>query len=149
MNTKTIVLLAGSVLAGFLASDLTAQTQNTNAPRIVVPTNAPGARPVMRDRTDFWAQRLNLTDEQKVKIKPILDEESQRYADLRKQTNLKPEERRTNYMVIREEIAAKMKPILTPEQYEKYTRPFQPRTNAPQIRLTNAVPVAPPATPAK
>ena len=144
MNRKTFVLLAGVVLGSLVGS---AQAQTTNAP--AAPVGAPGAapnRPAMRDRTDFIAQRLGLTDEQKQKVKPIFDEETQKMQDMRKDTSVKPEDRRAKYMALREETNTKLKAVLTPEQFEKYTKPFAGRTNAP-VRVAPAAPA--PATPAK
>jgi hypothetical protein len=150
MNRNTLTLLAGTMLGAMMVGGIAAQAQVTNVQPPAVSTNTPGTRPVMRDRTDFLAQRLNLTPEQKVKVKPILDEESQKYAELRKQTALKPEERRAKYNTIRDETMAKLKEVLTGQQYERYARPFQVRTNAPAVRMTNSAPAVPaPAAPSK
>jgi Spy/CpxP family protein refolding chaperone len=143
MNRTTFSLLAGLVLGSLISSASVAQAQVTNAPRPSLRTNAPGARPVMRDRTDYWAMRLGLNDEQKAKIKPIFDEETQKMAELRKHTDLKPEERRSKLLGIRQETDAKLKTILTPEQWDKYSKPPQARPNSPAVRMTNAVPAAP------
>jgi Spy/CpxP family protein refolding chaperone len=64
-------------------------------------TNRP---PFMRDRTEILARMLNLTEEQKAKVKPIVEEETKQMEQIR----LKTQE--------------KLKPILTPEQYERFTR---------------------------
>jgi len=142
MNRKTFVLLAGVMLGGIVGVGSSAQAQTTNAPV------APGARPAMRDRTDFIAQRLGLTDEQKQKVKPIFDEETQKMQEMRKDTTVKPEDRRAKYMALREETNTKLKAVLTPEQFEKYTKPFAGRTNAPG-RIMPGTPGTPvPATPA-
>ena len=127
MNRKTFVLLAGVMLGGIVGVGSSAQAHTTNAPAAPV---APGARPT-RDRTDFIAQRLGLTDEQKQKVKPIFDEETQKMQEMRKDTTVKPEDRRAKYMALREETNTKLKAVLTPEQFEKYTKPFAGRTNAP------------------
>jgi Spy/CpxP family protein refolding chaperone len=144
MKRNSFILAAAMLAGSWLTGPMRAEAQVTNAPRPVVSTNTPGGRPaMMRDRTDFWAQRLKLNDEQKAKLKPILEEENQKYVELRKQVNLKVDERRAKFTAIREETNAKLKPILTPEQYEQYTRPFQTRTNAPMVRPTNVAPAAP------
>jgi Spy/CpxP family protein refolding chaperone len=144
MNRKTIVLLAGVVLGSLVGSPAQAQTPNTPPAPAAVP-GAPAARPAMRDRTDVLAQRLGLTDEQKQKVKPIFDAETQALQDLRKDKTVKPEDLRAKYMALREASNVKLKAVLTPEQYEKYTRPFAGRTNAP-VRIAPAAPA--PAAPA-
>jgi Spy/CpxP family protein refolding chaperone len=149
MNRTTFSLLAGVVLGSLMAGGAMAQAPTTNLQRAATATNAPGMRPAMRDRTDYWAQRLSLTEEQKLKVKPVFDEETQKMTELRKQQQLKPEERRTKLLAIREETNAKLKTILTPEQWEKYTKPFAGRTNAPPTRPTPPAAPAAPAAPAK
>lgn len=93
------------------------------------PVQGGGVRPVpmMRDRTDMLARMLNLTDEQKDKVRPILEEEQKKMTEIREQTQ------------------AKLKPILTQEQWDKYYRP----TPATSQRLQNIVrPGGAPANPA-
>lgn len=143
MKRQTFALLAALVLGGFMAGGVSGQQIKKEAPD--APTNAM-VRPLTRDPVDQMAQRLGLNDEQKQKIKPILAEQSQKFSELRKVPNLKLEERRAKYTAIREETNVKLKPILTPEQYDKYTKPFQARTNlvappgfgAPAAPATNA-----------
>jgi len=151
MKRKTYALFAGLALGSLMAGTAVAQAQPTNPPKALTITNAPAARPTMQGPADFWAQRLGLSDEQKQKVKPIFEEERQKFADLRKLADMKPEDRRTKYMAIREETSAKLKPILTPEQYDKYTKLFaqQGRVN-PMTRPASPAPATPPpAAPAK
>ena len=144
MNRKAFSLLTGMLLGSFVMGSAVVQAQTTNAPTPGVQPASPGARPAMRDRTEVLAQRLNLTDDQKTKIKPILDEQTKKLMDLRLEKDLKPDERRAKVLAIRDESDAKVKAILTPEQWEKYPRMPAPRTN------TVVRPAAPaPAAPAK
>lgn len=87
----------------------------------------------MRDRTEMLAMRLKLTDEQKAKIKPIFDEETKQMQEIREKTQ------------------AKLKSILTPEQWEQYAHPgsgaFSQRLQN-IVTRTNPIPVTP-AMPAK
>jgi hypothetical protein len=62
-----------------------------------------GNRPMM-DRTEMLARMLNLSDEQKAKVKPIVDEETKQMDEIRQKTQ------------------EKLKPILTEEQYTRFTR---------------------------
>jgi Spy/CpxP family protein refolding chaperone len=149
MNKITFSLLAGLLLAGALADKSLAQAVAPAGQKPTVNTNALTPRPAIRDRADYWAQRLSLSDEQKQKVKPIFDEQLQKMTELRKRTELKPEERRAKVTAIQDEVNGKLKPILTPEQWEKYIKPYTLRTNASMMRLTNKPPVAVPTIPAK
>jgi Spy/CpxP family protein refolding chaperone len=140
MNRSTYALLAAIVAGGMIGLGSVAQAQE--APKPETKTNAPAVRAPM-DRTEYWGRLLELTPEQKNKLRPILDEEAKQYAELRTQRELTPQDRTAKAKDIREAIGAKVKPILTPEQWEKYSKRFQPRA-MPTAR-TNAVPGAKPA----
>jgi periplasmic protein CpxP/Spy len=152
MKRTSFVIFSGVLLGGFLVSQGLAQVQPPAAPQAkpALGTNAPGTRPPVRTRADYLAQRLKLNDEQKGKVTTVFDEETQKYGEMRKQTDLKPEDRRAKYMAIREETNTKLKAILTPEQWEQYSKPMQQMRQNPPVRLgTNAPTTPPPATPAK
>ncbi len=73
---------------------------------------------------------LGLSDEQKDKVRPIFDEETKQMQKVREQTNVK------------------LKEVLTPEQWEKYSRTYVTPTNRFNTRMqgmvgTNAAPGAP------
>ena len=120
------------------------------APAIpATPAPAPAARP-RPDRTKQLAAMLNLTEEQQTKVKPVMEEEAKKTQELRDQKDLSPEDRRAKYTEIRNGTTAKLKPILTTEQWDKWEklrtggRPAQP--GAPAIPAP--APTPPPA-PAK
>jgi hypothetical protein len=58
--------------------------------------------------------QLDLTAEQKPKVQAVLDDTAKKMKDLA------PEDRQTKGKTIREEQTAKMKAILTDEQFKKY-----------------------------
>ena len=103
---------------------------------------------MISNRVNALSRSLNLTDEQKQKVKPVVEDEFKKFRELRTQKNLSPQERTAKMREIREASSQKMKTILTEEQWKKYYRPM---TNAPVLR-----PAAPaqgdkqpaPATPA-
>ena len=108
--TKTfaiVTLVAGSLLAGSLA------LQAEDAPK----TPAAGGGAHARPNLDQVTKDLGLTDDQKAKVKAALEEQ---------QTAMKalaPEDRRTaKGKEIREAFTAKLKTILTPEQFEKWQK---------------------------
>ncbi len=70
-------------------------------------------------RLERMSSTLNLTDEQKPKVKAVLEETG------KKMQALAPEERREKGRAIREEEMKKFKEILTPEQFKKYEETMQ------------------------
>lgn len=114
------VLLA----AGLTAVSPMSQAQNTNA--------APGARQGgsrgIEMQLTRLTQQLSLTEDQKPKIKTVLEEQIKKIGELRNDSALEPQERRAKMVTIREGTTKKMKEILTPEQFKKYEE-FQLQRN--------------------
>jgi len=110
-KTLTIAaLLAGSLLT---AGNLLAQ----DAPKDKPPSAAGG--PSVRGRGlafDAIAAQLKLTDEQKPKVKPVIEEMQQKNRELRTDTALTPTERRAKMKEIHDAATTKLKDILTAEQ---------------------------------
>jgi Spy/CpxP family protein refolding chaperone len=78
-----------------------------------------GKRAEAKERGSKMADELSLTAEQKEKIKPILKAEREKMQDLKE---LPAAERRAKLPEIRKEVTEKLKPILTPEQLEKWQK---------------------------
>jgi periplasmic protein CpxP/Spy len=116
--TKPLIiaaLVAGSLFAGNLAM----QAQDaTNAPPAGAP---PGPRGGMRGglNLDRLTTELNLTDDQKPKVKAILEDHAKQMKELR-DSNPTPEDRRTKMQSIRKDMNDKLKEVLTDEQFTKY-----------------------------
>ncbi len=68
----------------------------------------------VEQRLERMTTQLNLTDEQKPKVKAVLEETSKKYQELA------PEDRRTKGREIRQEETKKFKEILTADQFKKY-----------------------------
>jgi Spy/CpxP family protein refolding chaperone len=86
------------------------------------PPTAQQARPA-RGRVEHQLQkmgkRLNLTDEQKARIRPILQERNRQLKDLRAKSSLPQGEARARATEIRKSARQQIDQILTPEQREK------------------------------
>ena len=118
-------LIAGNLVAWNVA--LRAQISSNTPPAGAPPA---GQRPPgMRGgpSLDQLAQTLKLTDDQKAKVKPILEAQQQKIRALRQDTSLSPEDRRTQMQTIHQDTSTQLKPILTTEQFEKYQQMTQRR----------------------
>ena len=118
------MLIAALAAGSLLVWSPALRAADTNTPPSTPPA---GQRPPgMRGPTlDQIAQQLDLTDDQKAKVKPILEARDQKMRDLRGDTSLSPEDRRTKMQAIREETTAQLKAVLTPEQFDKWQKTAQ------------------------
>ncbi len=116
LNKMTViaVLALGSLLT--LGTALNAQDATSNAPAATLPA--------VRGRPNFEAiaKQLELTDDQKPKAKAVIDAQQKQMRELRGDTSLSQEDRRAKGKTIRDEATAKLKEILTPEQFAKYQK---------------------------
>jgi hypothetical protein len=75
-----------------------------------------------RDRLKQLAAELNLSEEQKEKLKAVFKEEGEKLRAIRRDSNLGPQEKRAKVRELREQIAGKVKPVLTQEQFERWQK---------------------------
>jgi len=120
MKTKLTRLSSVSalVLSGLLACTSFAVAQSSTDSS-ATPRRG-GKRVEIRDRLQQVSKELNLTDDQKEKLKPILRAEAQKIQRLRQDSSLSQQEKRKKIQEMRQEVVAKVKPILTAEQWEKW-----------------------------
>jgi Spy/CpxP family protein refolding chaperone len=135
-KTKLIAaLVVGSLLV--LGTALHAQdstnTPPSNPPAGSPPPGGPPGGPGMRGRPSFdqIAQRLELTDDQKPKVKAILDDQMQKMGDLRADDSLSQEDRRAKMRSLRDDTNTKLQAILTPDQYAQWLKISQRRRPSP------------------
>ena len=154
------MLIAALAAGSLLVWSPALRAADTNTPPSTPPAGAPpaGQRPPgMRGgpNLDQLAQQLDLTDDQKAKVKPILEARDQKMRDLRGDTSLSPEDRRTKMQAIREETTAQLKAVLTPEQFDKWQKTAQrgrpggppPGGNPPPAGTPPPASTPPPAAP--
>jgi Spy/CpxP family protein refolding chaperone len=67
-------------------------------------------------------KELNLTAEQKEKLRPIFQQEMEKLRAMRADTSLTPQQKLEKFKALREEAAPKVKEVLTPEQYAKWEK---------------------------
>ena len=66
------------------------------------------------------SDKLNLTEDQKAKLKPILQDQVQQLRALRDDPSLSPEQKSAKKQIIHELIHDQINNVLTPEQQEKF-----------------------------
>lgn len=83
---------------------------------------------------------LNLTDEQKTKLRPIIADENQQMEALRNDTSLSQSQKIDKANQIRAQASPKIKAILTPEQLQKLAQLQQDRVRQQQQESQQAAP---------
>jgi periplasmic protein CpxP/Spy len=81
----------------------------------------------VEQQLDRMTTQLTLTDEQKPKVKAVLEETSKKMREIMSDTSLDRQARREKMQPIREEQTKKLKAILTDEQFKKYQEMSQRR----------------------
>jgi Spy/CpxP family protein refolding chaperone len=75
----------------------------------------------MMDRhLEMLSKRLNLTDEQKTKIKPVLENEMKQMQDIRQNTSLTREDKRAKFLELRESTHKQIRSLLNADQQKSF-----------------------------
>ncbi|PYX05943.1 MAG: hypothetical protein DMG88_19865 [Acidobacteria bacterium] len=120
----TLAGLASLALALAISLTAVAQTSTTSNPPPQAPaqSQAGSAGNTSQDRAQPQQEEdnpLNLTDEQKQKLRPIIANETQQMDAVRNDPSMTQEQKVTKVNQIRNEASPKIKAILTPEQLQK------------------------------
>ncbi len=112
-----ISLIAAVALGGLVAFSTLATAQEASQD-----TKKSGKRgfPTIEQQMERLSTQLNLTDEQKPKVKTVLEDQQKKMQELRSDSSLDQEARREKFQALRKETEKKMKGILTEEQFQKY-----------------------------
>lgn len=68
------------------------------------------------------SEKLNLTDDQKAKLRPILQDQMQQMKAAREDSSLSQEQKRAKMKSIHESLHEQINAVLTPEQQAKFTQ---------------------------
>jgi Spy/CpxP family protein refolding chaperone len=133
MKANKTMLIAALAAGSLLVWSPALRAADTNTPPSAPPAGAPPAGRPPGGGFERMAEQLNLTADQKPKVQSIMDTQRQKMLGLRNDTSLSQEARQAKRKAIVEEMAAQMKTILTPEQFDKWqkTSPMGPRRNRP------------------
>lgn len=151
LNFSALILsfalaLAISLPAAAQSPATNPQTQSTPAQTAPAPppsvqqsapagTNQNGAQSQANDDNP-----LNLTDDQKAKLRPIIMEENQQMEALRSDNSLSQEQKIDKANQVRAAASPKIKAILTPEQLQKLAQLQQERVREQQQQTQPAAP---------
>jgi Spy/CpxP family protein refolding chaperone len=129
MKLNKAFIAAALVLGSLLAGGLASQAQdNTNTPPAGTPPPGGSRGPGLS--FDAVAKRLELTDDQKPKVKPIIEDMQKQLADYRKDNpDATMADRRAKIKEIRDATTAKLKDILTADQLTKWQQIGSRRPN--------------------
>lgn len=83
---------------------------------------------------------LNLTEEQKAKLRPILMDERQQMEAVRNDSSMSTEQKMTKVQQIREAASPKIKAVLTPEQLKKLSDMQKAQTGTQSAPATSTPP---------
>ncbi len=147
MKPSKLGIFALMTLGGLLAFGPIAGAQDQPTNSGTPPAGGARRGPPTPDKI---MEQLKLTDDQKAKVKPILVDQGEKMKSLRDDTSLTPQEKRPKMKEIRDATGAKLKPILTDDQYAQWEKMGQRRGRAggnnPPGNAPTPPPTAPPAT---
>jgi len=128
-------LLFAAPLYRAYAEDLNLQEQSTQEQ---APSAATGRQPMDPDEVvDMLAARLNLTEDQKTQIKPIIADRQQKLRDLRQDTSSRPMQRMRKAKKILEDSDKKIEPILNDQQKQQYAQIEEQMRQQARARMQN------------
>jgi Spy/CpxP family protein refolding chaperone len=107
-------LMVGLVLGACLTFSVMATAQKDTMGK---PDTANGEA---QSRLNHIAKELNLTDDQKAKIKPLLESEVADMRGVKADTSLTPQQKKAKAMEIHDKYSPQINAVLTPEQQEKW-----------------------------
>lgn len=107
-----------------LELDALARPQEAPPPPQAGPRMPPG-RESVEQRMERLSKELDLTQEQREKIRPLIEEQVKQMRALREDNSLTQEQRREKAMGVMKETHGKIDAVLSPEQREKLKQHMQ------------------------
>jgi protein CpxP len=146
MGAVAVAILGGCFATAQDAPPQSAPPSSPNAPMEHPPA---GARRTMEGFGElrYLSQQLNLTEEQKDKLRPLLMEEGDEMRKLRLDEHVPLEQKRTKMLEIRDSYRPKIAALLTPEQQEKWKKIQEAEQQRRQQQMKGMAPGAAPAKP--
>lgn len=117
---RIFAVLTASCLIGLTPVLRADDSPTTPPPAAGGGTNGPGGRANMRAAMDKFLTEIKATDEQKEKLKTLFKERNEKMKTLRDDTSLSADERKAKRKEIADATNAKVKDVLSADQYTKY-----------------------------
>ena len=117
---KSFKWIAAVALGALVASATITNAQDTTKP--ATPPSGAGGQGVRGERMQKLMDDLKLTDEQKTKMQALREEQGPKMREIWQNNDLTPEQKREKMKPLQEAMTAKVKEILTPEQFEKWQK---------------------------
>lgn len=126
------VIVNGALAMGLAAVSIPAKAQDQD-------TQSAGARqmPSPDDVVQKLGEKLNLSDDQQARIKPIIADRQQKLQALRSDTSMRGRQKAREAKSILEDSDRKIKAILTPDQQKQYADLEQQMKDRRQERRQN------------
>jgi periplasmic protein CpxP/Spy len=124
--TLSLTLIAAFTLA---APSARAQDQDSSASAQKLPSPD--------DIVDMMGTKLNLTDDQKAQIMPVIGERRQKLQDLRSDTSLRPFQKKRKMKSIFDDSDKKIKAVLNDDQKKQYAQIEQQMREQMKERMQN------------
>jgi len=105
-------------LKEILSPDQFAQWQQLREKARAAFAGAVGER--MRNRMQEIFKELNLTEDQKSKLRELFAAQGEKIKEIRANTSLTPEQRMQQFRALQEQLEPELKKILTPDQFAKW-----------------------------
>jgi len=120
---KTVIAASVLLVSGFVYSQSAAgqagqEAQQAGAASQAAPSDE--ARAQVQEALTRISTELNLTDDQKDKIKPILQSEYSQLKALQDDSSMSPDQKQAKAKDIRDSAHSQISSILTPEQQQKW-----------------------------
>jgi Spy/CpxP family protein refolding chaperone len=115
MKIRTFSLVAALALGSLLACTTIASAQDTPAPK-------KGKGPSVERQLERMTTELKLTDDQKPKVKAVLEDSNKKRQELFADSSVTGDDRRTKMRAIMDDQDKKLKEILTADQYKSWEK---------------------------
>jgi Spy/CpxP family protein refolding chaperone len=116
MNLSRLSLIAAVVMGTLAAGTTITLAQDTNS----TPPAHGKKGSQLKEQFQKIAEELQLTEQQKEESRPIFRDFFEKAKSIHQDTSLDQQQRREKIKDLRQDVAAKLKGILTPEQLQKW-----------------------------
>ena len=124
MNKKTLLVLTCALVLAFAGVQAFAQSSAdqaaSTASQVGQAAGDTAAAAKVQAKLQSLSSELNLTDDQKAQLKPILQDEVQQLKSVKDDASLSPDQKKAKVAEIRQSHKSQVSSILTPEQQKKF-----------------------------